>query len=122
MLGPLLFEDFMSINYDCAQAGLIIIIENVTCNCSSVNHKQAICDIILRMNDDEFICKERRRFNNPNIPPYQWSISPLLNGISIVDDGVVAVNIYCSSADLPTINHIFQHQIDSGVAWCNQYQ
>jgi len=109
----------MPISYDCTKAGLIIIIENVTCNCNSAIHKQAICDIIRGMNDDEVICRERKQFNNPNIPPYKWSILPLLNGISIVNDGQVAVNIYSSTTDLPIINQIFQRQIDSGAAWCN---
>jgi hypothetical protein len=108
----------MAIEFDCSMGGLVVIIQGVTCNCNSNNHKQTICDTIRQMNSDESICIERRQMNNPNLPPYDWGITPANGGLSIEKGGNVVVNIYANPQNLPLINAIFQQQIDKGIAWC----
>jgi len=108
----------MAIQFDCSMGGLVVIIQGVTCNCSSDKHKQTICDTIRQMNSDESICIERKQMQNPNLPPYDWRIIPTNGGISIAKGDNMVVDIYANSHDLPLINAIFQQQIDKGIAWC----
>lgn len=109
----------MPISYDCSQDANVVVIEGIVCNCNSKKQKEVICSTISSMNSDEQICIERRRFNNPNIQPYNWSVTPIVgNGLSILNNGVVAVTVYSQPADIAQIYQIFLRQINAGTNWC----
>ena len=110
----------MAINYDSNQGANVVVIEGITCNCQNKQHKQSICKTIASMNSDENICRERKAFNNQNIPSYDWSLETKStgDGLKILYNDKLEVTINSQSKDFAQLYQVFFRQINEGKQWC----